>query len=76
VSTRRGAIPSVVHAGRDGLLVDFQDEAMLAEAIISLLKNPRWARCLGEAGYQKALHRYNWPVIARRFREVYCSVVE
>ena len=75
VSTRRGAIPWVVHAGRDGLLVDFQDEAMLAEAIISLLKNPRWAHRLGEAGYQKALHRYNWPVIARRFREVYSAAV-
>jgi hypothetical protein len=39
----------VVQAGRDGLLVEFQNEFMLAEAIILLLANPRWAQALGEA---------------------------
>lgn len=74
IGTWRGAIPWVIHAGRDGLLVEFQNEALLAEAIISLLKNPGWARKLGEAGYQKAILRYNWPEIARRFRGVYQAI--
>jgi glycosyltransferase involved in cell wall biosynthesis len=70
----RGAIPWVVHAGRDGLLVPFGDDAALAEAIKLLFANPRWARQLGEAGHQKVIERYNWPAIARRFRQVYESV--
>jgi glycosyltransferase involved in cell wall biosynthesis len=76
IGCRRGAIPWVVQAGRDGLLVEFQNEFMLAEAIILLLANPRWAQALGEAGYQKVRDRYNWPEIARRFREVYTTALE
>lgn len=75
IGCRRGAVPWVVHAGRDGLLVDYQDEKMLADAIIMLLNNPRWAEALGEAGRQKMLARYTWPDIAGRFREVYLRAV-
>jgi glycosyltransferase involved in cell wall biosynthesis len=67
----RGAIPWVVTAGRDGLLVGFRDQQALAEAAILLLANPHWAQSLGEAGYLKVRECYNWPEIARRFRQVY-----
>jgi glycosyltransferase involved in cell wall biosynthesis len=76
IGCRRGAVPWVVDAGRDGLLVEFQNEKLLAEAILQLLKNPEWARSLGEAGYQKMLTRYNWPETARRYRAIYRQVVE
>lgn len=72
----RGAIPWVVHAGRDGLLVPFGSDFHLAEAIKLLLANPRWARQLGEMGYRKVIARYNWPEIARRFRQVYQSALD
>ncbi len=75
IGCRRGAVPWVVHPGRDGLLVPFQDPDALAEAIIVLLRNPALRRAMGEAGYRKAETRYNWPAIARRFREVYRQVV-
>jgi glycosyltransferase involved in cell wall biosynthesis len=71
IGCRRGAVPSVVKAGRDGLLVDYQSVDMLAEAIILLLRNPSWARSLGEAGRAKVLSDYTWLKIARRFRDVY-----
>lgn len=71
----RGAIPWVVQAGRDGLLVEFQNEQLLAEAINLLLENPKYAQDLGEAGHQKVLNRYTWPEIARRFRQVYQDAV-
>jgi glycosyltransferase involved in cell wall biosynthesis len=76
IGCRRGAIPWVIQAGRDGLLVEFRDHFTLAEAIILLLENPRWAQALGEAGYRKVQERYNWPEIARRFREIYASTIE
>jgi glycosyltransferase involved in cell wall biosynthesis len=73
IGCRRGAIPWVVDAGRDGLLVDFQDDRMLAEALLALLHNPGWSQALGEAGYEKVRREYTWPEVARRFREVYCA---
>jgi len=75
VGCRRGAIPWVVTAGRDGLLVPFQDDLNLAEAIVLLLRNPRWARLLGEAGHKKVEIRYNWREVGRRFRAVYEKVL-
>lgn len=74
IGCKRGAVPWVVDAGRNGLLVEFRNETMLAEAIIMLLKNPAWAQNLGQTGYQKMLTQYNWPESARRFREVYHQV--
>ena len=56
--------------------MNYQDEQMLAEAIITLLKNPQWAKILGHAGYQKVLEHYTWPKIARSFREIYLKAVQ
>lgn len=75
IGCRRGAIPWVVEGGRDGLLVDYRSEEMLAEAILMLLQNPRFAATLGEAGRQKMLERYTWPRIAQRCREVYVEAL-
>jgi len=69
----RGAIPWVVASGRDGLLVQFQHDQQLAEAIVLLISNPAWRRQLGQTGYNKVIERYNWPEIARRFRAVYAK---
>jgi len=69
-----GAVPWVVDAGRNGLLVEYQNERLLAEAILQLFGNPNWARSLGEAGYQKVVTRYNWLETARRYRSVYDQV--
>ncbi len=71
IGCRRGAVPWVVQAEVDGLLVEWQDEDSLAKAVISLLSNPEKARSLGEMGRKKVLEKYTWPAIARRFREVY-----
>lgn len=71
----RGAVPWVVHPGRDGFLVGFQDADALANAIIVLLQNPQLRDTFGEAGYRKVVERYNWAEIARRFRTVYAATL-
>jgi glycosyltransferase involved in cell wall biosynthesis len=74
IGCRSGAVPWVVSAGRDGLLVGFRDDKLLAQAILTLLENPAWASRLAEAGHDKVIQRYNWPEIARGFRKVYQNV--
>ena len=76
IGCRRGAIPSVVDAGQDGLIIGYQDDALLGEAVIGLLSNPDWAKAMGEAGRQKTLAHHTWPVVAQRFRSVYQDVLE
>ena len=76
IGCRRGAISWVINAGQDGLLVQFQHDQQLADAIILLLANPGWGSLMGQAGYNKVISRYNWPEIARRFRAVYATAVD
>jgi glycosyltransferase involved in cell wall biosynthesis len=68
VSCRRGAIPCLVDAGRDGLLVDFDHDELLAGALVTLLRNPAWARTLGATGHAKVQRELTWDKIAPRFR--------
>lgn len=70
VGCRRGAIPDVVEAGRDGLLVPYQNDELLAAAVVALLGNPAWRQGLGEAGRRKVLASLTWERVAPRFREV------
>lgn len=76
IGCKNGAVPFVIDAGRDGLLINFGDVAALGEAILLLLQNPAWAHRLGQQGRQKVLERYNWPEVARRFRQVYQDAIE
>ncbi len=76
IGCRNGAVPYVIDAGRDGLLIRFDEEKMLAGAIRMLLANPAWAKKLGQQGRQKVVSFYNWPELARRYREFYCQVLD
>lgn len=71
IGCRRGAIPTVVAEGEDGLLVAFGDAHGLADAIGRLLDDVGMREAFGAAGRRKVLARYTWPLVARRFREVY-----
>jgi glycosyltransferase involved in cell wall biosynthesis len=75
IGTWNGAIPYVVDAGKDGLLVPFQNRKLLAEAIMLLLKYPGWGRSMGEAGFSKVLHTYTWQIVARKFRDAYQQTI-
>ena len=75
IGCRAGAIPWVIDEGRDGLLVDYKNQEMLAEAIIDLLKNSSWAKTLVHAGREKVLSRYTWSKVAQNFREVYVEAI-
>ncbi|MBN1373041.1 MAG: glycosyltransferase family 4 protein [Anaerolineaceae bacterium] len=76
IGTWSGAIPYVVDSGKDGLLVPFHNCKLLTEAIMVLLKSPRWAQAMGEAGYSKVLSTYTWPTIARKFRDAYQQTID
>ena len=76
IGLRSGAVPAVIDDGVDGLLLDRQDDSMLADGILSLLQDRARARAMGEAGRAKVRARYTWPAIADRFRQVYSRVLQ
>lgn len=71
IGCRRGAVPTIVNDGVDGLLVRWQDSRSLADAILTLLGDSALAQRLGTEGRRKVHVRYTWPRIADRFLDVY-----
>jgi phosphatidylinositol alpha-mannosyltransferase len=61
---------SVMDDGQEGLLVEPENERVLAEAIVKLLRNRALCQEMGERGRRKAA-RYDWPIIARQILDLY-----
>lgn len=72
VAGNGGAIPEVVRDGETGLLVDPESPEAVAGAIVRLLRDPGFARRLGEAGRRLAQEEFSY----ERFRERLAGLVE
>jgi len=69
IGCRIGAVASLIDEGKDGLLVEYDNEQELASAILKLLTYRDLKRKLGENGRKKACEEYTWDIITQRFRE-------
>ncbi len=71
VATDVGGLPEIVDDGTTGYIVPPRDPVALADAIISLLKDPEACRCMGEQGYTKLKTDMAWSTIAGSLLAVY-----
>jgi phosphatidylinositol alpha-1,6-mannosyltransferase len=62
----------IVQEGKTGLLVPYDDPAALADAILSILRNPARARELGQAAKRRARERFGY----ERFRDGLLEALE
>ncbi len=67
VVTRAGGVPEIVANGRTGIVVEPDDSAALADAIIELLQHPERAGTLGSNAQRVVNEQYRWDVIAARY---------
>jgi glycosyltransferase involved in cell wall biosynthesis len=76
IGARTGAVGAVIADGIDGLLVPFGDVAGLANALHTLLDDPRLAAEMGHRGREKVLSEYTWDRQYDRLRGVVEQVME
>jgi hypothetical protein len=76
IGTRAGGIPEIIKDNETGLLVEPHKPAQLAEAIISLLKNPSKGRAFGEAGRRRVESNFNVELMACQVENLYQSVID
>lgn len=76
VATRVGALAECVDDGVTGLLIPPRDPTALAEAIISLLKNPARRRQMGQAGKALLDRNCSPPVVAAQTVRAYQAAIE
>ncbi len=64
IGGRSGGVTDAVAHGQSGLLVDPPDEKRVAEAVITLLKDPELAARLGRQGQERVHQLFNWEKVA------------
>jgi glycosyltransferase involved in cell wall biosynthesis len=75
VATTIGSIPDFIHEGRNGYLVEPDNPAELANALINLLGSEDKCRSFGEYGYSLVHERYTWTKTGRGISENIKSVL-
>jgi glycosyltransferase involved in cell wall biosynthesis len=76
VATKVGGIPDVVSHRQTGLLVSPCDSDALAEAVISLLKDPEYRQRMGECARKRTEADLSWEAIALKTLTVYHSALQ
>lgn len=74
VTTNVGGVPYLVSHGKTALLVSPGDDRAMAEAVISLLRNPVLGDTLASAGYDE-IHDYTWPRVRKQLFAVYIAAL-
>ena len=70
---RSGAVPWVLDEGRAGLLTDIQRPDVLAEAMLSILRDPdRWVH-FSKSGFRISKQRFSVDVVARQHADLLTS---
>jgi glycosyltransferase involved in cell wall biosynthesis len=67
-------VKSLVRDGVDGYLVTPGDLEALTKGLSHILSNPQRSQAMGQAGYEKVRHSYDWHVIAERLETLYAEV--
>jgi N-acetyl-alpha-D-glucosaminyl L-malate synthase BshA len=76
VATRVGGIPEVVQDGVDGFLYDVGDIDSMADACLSILKNPEVRQGLGRAAREHATREFCASKIVLKYEELYRRTIE
>lgn len=75
VASDVGGIPDQIRHEREGLLVPPGDPKALEVALLCLLRDPAYARVLGEEGRRRAHSKFGHGRMVRRIEEVYLEIL-
>jgi glycosyltransferase involved in cell wall biosynthesis len=76
VASAVGGIPDQIRNGREGILVPSDDPDALGEALGALLRDPAYARRLGEAGRRRTENEFSHETLVRRIEGVYRAAID
>jgi len=71
VGTGVGGIPEIIRNGVDGLIVPAKDPHALAEAILRILQNPRFAKQLSQAGQEMVRAHFGFDRLLAELEQLY-----
>jgi glycosyltransferase involved in cell wall biosynthesis len=75
VASTVGGIPELIDSGVDGILVEPDRPATLADALVDVMDRPEWARVLGRAARERAEDRHGFDRMVARFERLYLTAL-
>jgi glycosyltransferase involved in cell wall biosynthesis len=74
VATNGGGVPEIVQDGISGLLVPMSDDEAMADAILSLLRDPERATRIAEAGRKRVQEHFLIEHTTRKVETIYDEI--
>jgi len=74
IASRAGGLPEAILNGKTGLLVEPNNPADLADAMLQLLADKNRSRHMGAAGGARARQLFSWETIAAKLTSLYQSL--
>jgi len=74
VASRGGALPELIKDKENGLLVDPYQPQAFSQAIIDLLKNPEWAKKMGEKSLEM-IQGHNFKLVLKKLADLYEQII-
>ena len=74
VVTSVGGIPTIVDDGRTGIVVAPGDAPALAAGLLRILRDPEYARMLGDAAHRRFVEGYTPEIMARRLESAFAGL--
>jgi glycosyltransferase involved in cell wall biosynthesis len=68
-------IRDVISNGQDGILVPPESQEQLANAILTLLNDPKLRKRMGQKARQTVTMKYNWDIVLGKIEKLYCELV-
>ena len=75
IATNVGGLPEVVEHNKSGIIVPSKDAQALANAILSLVKNPRRIKIMGQYAKHLSETKFSWEPISRIIVSDYLELV-
>ncbi|MHB8454710.1 MAG: glycosyltransferase family 4 protein [Acidiferrobacterales bacterium] len=76
VASNLGAPPEIIDDGKDGFIIDPKDTQALAGAIVTLLRDDKQRKRIGEEGQRKVKLKYDAARYARQMEQIYHQALE
>ena len=75
IGTNICGIPYIIKNEENGLLFPPKDSKALAEAIITILNNPIFAKSMGENGYKKVKENFTWEKQIKKTNDLFTEII-
>ena len=74
VASAVGGIPEIIQTGKNGILVEPDNPAALADAILDLLNDSRLQQTIAENGYVTAKTRFSFETMGMRYERMFADL--